>query len=338
MNETEDRYARIATIFAEHYGRLYSLGDVKKLVKEDMLKWVHHPEESQINEAVARIDETYDVQRALLLASALVRDGKPEEAIRHYDDLILADCEPDMAYIGKSDALQALDKPDMALESFEQVDIGSLNPKIQAWALLRKSSLLYRLGKLEASIACLNRSIDLRPDYADAYFNKGVIFDSFSDADRNQARLEESVRCYDAAIESNPGHADAMYNRGLVLEKLGRVEEAIASFKQAIEANPEVAAAYESCGSALDFLGKYEDALQYYAKALQKKPDFSGAMHNMAHSLYFLGRVEEASCFFAMATRIKPDLPMADDLSSLIRERLEFDHGMHDSCRICNPD
>ena len=66
----------------------------------------------------------------------------------------------------------------------------------------------------------------IRPDYAEAYSNRG-------NALQDLKRSEEALASYDKAIALKPDYAEAYNNRGNALQDLKRSEEALASYDKA---------------------------------------------------------------------------------------------------------
>ena len=64
-----------------------------------------------------------------------------------------------------------------------------------------------------------NEAIRYKPDFAYAYFGKGVVF-------ANTGRDNKAVREYDKALRYNPQYDAALYNKALALSRLGRQKEA----------------------------------------------------------------------------------------------------------------
>jgi len=60
---------------------------------------------------------------------------------------------------------------------------------------------------MQASIEELTEVIETRPDYADAYFNRAVLYTT-------ERRYEEAMADYAKAIELNPTDTGAYNNRG----------------------------------------------------------------------------------------------------------------------------
>ena len=56
------------------------------------------------------------------------------------------------------------------------------------------------------------RRLCIKPDYADAYSNRGMFY-------RDLNRFDEALASYDQAIAINPNHAGAYSNRGNVFTR-----------------------------------------------------------------------------------------------------------------------
>jgi tetratricopeptide (TPR) repeat protein len=72
----------------------------------------------------------------------------------------------------------------------------------------------------------------LKPDYAEAHFNLGIILNELG-------RLEEAITSYGQAITLKPDYAEAHNNLGNILTDLDRFEEAEASYKRATKLKPK---------------------------------------------------------------------------------------------------
>ncbi len=66
----------------------------------------------------------------------------------------------------------------------------------------------------EEALASYDKALAIRPDYADALFNRGVALQDLK-------RPEEALASYDKALAIRPDHADALNNR-VVRHPLGR--------------------------------------------------------------------------------------------------------------------
>ncbi|WP_449417324.1 tetratricopeptide repeat protein [Phormidium nigroviride] len=161
---------------------------------------------------------------------------------------------------------------------------------------------LFNLGRIEEASACYDKAIEFKPDYHEAWNNRGALLCD------NLQLYEEAIASFDKAIEFKPDKHQAWYNRGIALDNLGRNEEAIASFDKAIEFKPDYHDAWNRRGIILcDNLRRFEEAIACYDKAIEIKPDFHEAWHNRGVALFDLGRNEEAIASYDKAIELKPD-------------------------------
>jgi tetratricopeptide (TPR) repeat protein len=90
-------------------------------------------------------------------------------------------------------------------------------------------------GNYDREIADENKAIALRPDYGNAYYNRGNAYDDKGDFDR-------AIDDYSKAIELNPQDADAYYSRGVAYRHKGDYDHAIDDTSKAIELSPNAGA------------------------------------------------------------------------------------------------
>ncbi|HMK88288.1 MAG TPA: tetratricopeptide repeat protein [Methylocystis sp.] len=133
----------------------------------------------------------------------------------------------------------------------------------------------FQTGRREAGLALIDRAIALKPDYAEAYNNRG-------NALRELKRLEEAAASYDKAIALKPDYVMAYSNRGDVLRELRRHEEALASCDEAVALKPDFAEAFHNRGLILQGLNRLEEAFASFERALALKPGLKHAFGNLA--------------------------------------------------------
>jgi len=112
-------------------------------------------------------------------------------------------------------------------------------------------------GKLEAAIACYQRSLALRPNHPDVYSNLG-------NALRELGCLNEAIANHQQAVHLMPDSAQAIYNLGLGLRDLGLLDEALACFDKALEINPEFVYCHWDRSLALLLRGDFEEGFAEY--------------------------------------------------------------------------
>ena len=109
-------------------------------------------------------------------------------------------------------------------------------------------------GKLREAVQAFDKAIQLNPDSAEAYSNRGNALKELGQVENAVASFNDAVASYDKAIQLKPDFAEAYYNRGNGLKDLGRLDEAVASYDKAIRIKPDFAGAYLN----LSALKKYQ--------------------------------------------------------------------------------
>ena len=83
-------------------------------------------------------------------------------------------------------------------------------------------------GQLDEAIAACRRTIELKPDHADAHFSLGNFL-------AQTGRLAEAEAAYREAIALRPDHAESHCNLGFVLSKQGKLAQALISLERGHE-------------------------------------------------------------------------------------------------------
>jgi len=183
------------------------------------------------------------------------------------------------------------------------------------------------LGQIDNSLQMFETAIKIKPDYAEAYFNQGVIL---KDIDR----LEEAVDCYKKAIDLVPNYSDAHNNLGNAYKALGALEEAIESYENAITFNPNLAHFHYNLGIVYKDFGRVDDSIKSFQNAILINPELYDAQNNLAIAFRKAKRLKESLVCYERAHALKPDanynltnifhlkmhLCIWDDLSSELKE------------------
>jgi len=160
------------------------------------------------------------------------------------------------------------------------------------------------LDDSQHSLANYNEVIELKPNYAEAYYNRGCVYD-----DLGQHWL--AIQDYDKAIELKPDLAEAYGNRGNAYQRQGDYERAIADLSKFIELKADDAKAYYNRGTVYAKQGDYEQAIQDFGKAIELKPDYAEAYSNRGLTYYHKGDYEQAIRDLDRAIELEPDLAVA---------------------------
>ena len=131
------------------------------------------------------------------------------------------------------------------------------------WNLLGAAAA--QLGQLDEAVIAFQKTVSLKPDYAEAYNNLG-------NALHDQDKFEEAIKAYKKAISIKPDYAEAYSNMGKALQDQSRFEEAIDVYNRAILIKPDYAEAYYNMGICLGEQGRLEEACRSIQKSSPCEP------------------------------------------------------------------
>lgn len=125
--------------------------------------------------------------------------------------------------------------------------------------------------KFDETLEALEKALELNPDYALAYFSKGIVY-------HNLNKLQAAYENYSEAIEKDKKMVDAYYNRAqalLAYEKPNENElkSALKDFEKAIELDEKFVDAYYYAAVVKKKLQDYKGAVKLLDKALEIEPD-----------------------------------------------------------------
>ncbi len=120
---------------------------------------------------------------------------------------------------------------------------------------------------LEKTIEFFEKAIEVEPDNASAWYNKGTALGKLG-------KLDEAIKAFDKAIEIEPDIASAWNNKSTALGKLGKLDEAIKALDKAIEIEPDNASAWYNHACVYSMMGKKEKALSDLKKAIDLDKSF----------------------------------------------------------------
>ena len=140
-------------------------------------------------------------------------------------------------------------------------------------------------GNYQKAIKHFTKAIELGPDYAEIYNNRGVTYE-------RKGELDRAIEDYSAVIELRPDHAAAYNNRGKAYNSKRNYDQAIIDLNTAIQLNPQIAEAYNNRGAAYCDTGDYDHAIDDFNKAIQLKPDYASAYSNRGVAYRDKGEVD----------------------------------------------
>ncbi|MBF0176686.1 MAG: tetratricopeptide repeat protein [Magnetococcales bacterium] len=219
-----------------------------------------------------------------------------------------------------------------------------------AWNL--SANLAHMAGDPQGAEAAYLRSLQLNPNYADAYYNLGNflterkrfaeaetsyqqalrinpndadVFNRLGNLYREQKRPVDAETAYRQALQLHPDHINSCNNLGILLTELERFAEAEAAYRQALRINPNIALIHSNLGLLFKQQKRLADAEIAYREALRLMPNNPKTLHNLGILLALLNRPGEAEDAFRNALRIQPGFVDAvDSLGNVLHEQKRF--------------
>lgn len=149
------------------------------------------------------------------------------------------------------------------------------------------------LRNYPAAIADLDRAIALTPDFALAYFQRGV-------AQYDMLQASEPQAAAPSAPVSDGRRQIPVGSNGRPDMKI-ELRKIISDFDRAADLSPRMAFAHYNKANALVELGDLTSALAAYRKALEIKPDLGEAYYNLAYVYFQLGNRAEGAANLSKA-------------------------------------
>jgi len=170
------------------------------------------------------------------------------------------------------------------------------------WAWRGKGLVLSALPKKERqALHCIDRALEIKPDNAELWVEKGSIF-------FDQQKYADAVHCYEKAAGIDTEDFNAWYNKGVALERLGKFRDAITALDRAIKIDPNHVDAWVEKGfcltSGLDH--NYKESVKCSERAISLDPDSLWAWNNKGWALYKLKEFKAALKALNAAINIVP--------------------------------
>jgi tetratricopeptide (TPR) repeat protein len=162
----------------------------------------------------------------------------------------------------------------------------------------------FKAGKYKQAVDIFTRLIDISPENADAYKNRGVAYMKLETFDLAIADFETAKQLF-------PELKGLYINFGVAWYHKKEYEKAIENYSVEIEANPENHIAYFNRALCLSEIGEPHKALSDLEKSLALSPDFYWAVSYQADLLATVGKTKQAVAGYERAVELDPDSPYA---------------------------
>ena len=188
----------------------------------------------------------------------------------------------------------------------------SLSP--EDWFLQGVSSL--NSGRYDEAIGAFSEAVELNPNYAEAYRNRGLAWAKKGEHDR-------AIADFTRALELNPKDAQAYHNRGTVWAEKGALVRGLTDAKKALGLEPTnrtfsglviaLQGKIEAKGEdrfqqGVSFLKarRYDEAIGAFSEAVELNPKYAEAYRNRGLAWAKKGEHDRAIADFTRAVELNP--------------------------------
>ena len=155
-------------------------------------------------------------------------------------------------------------------------------------AILNDRAVAYaRSGQTKLAIDDFNRAVQLFPEHAATYNNRGNLLLALT-------LPKEAIRDFDRAILLAPGYAAAFANRAGAHDRLNQSDDALRDYTRAVELMPQSAVPLAGRGRVLLALGKPHAAIRDFTRAVNADARFANAYRGRAAAKLRIHRYDDA--------------------------------------------
>jgi tetratricopeptide (TPR) repeat protein len=162
--------------------------------------------------------------------------------------------------------------------------------------LLRGSAYSTKGAALDSALSDLDQAIKLNPDFAPAYFSRGLVRQRARTAGPEYAALPAAALTdFSEAVRLRPEWAQAYFRRGLLYQERGEHQQAIGDLTKAIALKFDPAMSYRARGEAFAAQKQYEAAIADFSKVISLEPKNPYVHKNRAAAYCAAGRKDLAA-------------------------------------------
>jgi tetratricopeptide (TPR) repeat protein/tRNA A-37 threonylcarbamoyl transferase component Bud32 len=205
--------------------------------------------------------------------------------------------EPQKRFAGVGEFAVALEeayKKELALRQTPMIE----GKTKEQW--LAEGNAHCKVRRNKEAIAAYDRALELDPNYAAAYTNRGTAY-------RELKEYQKAIADYDHALQLDPNLAQAYNNRGIAYRELKEYQKALVDYGHALVLDPNYAFAYNNRGNAYRDPKEYQKAIADYDSAIALDPNNAAAYTNRGTAYRDLKEYQKAIADYDSAIALDPN-------------------------------
>ncbi len=139
----------------------------------------------------------------------------------------------------------------------------------------------------DRAFADLNKSIEVDPEYPNAYVNRGNVYSM-------REEYQQAIADYDRALQLRPTYYDALTNRAITNALLGNFEKSLTDYDRALKIQPNNGQIYFNRGLTHFQMRHWESSLSDYNMAIKLNPKNGQVYYYRSMVEAQMGQIEAA--------------------------------------------
>ena len=131
-----------------------------------------------------------------------------------------------------------------------------------------------QMNKTQDAMQCYEKTIELRPDYAEAHNNLGNLL-------KTEGQHEKAIISYEKALEIKPELYEATYNLGVIFQERENYVLAIKNYLKVLDIDPIHRDTLVNLGDVFRQQHMFDESLRVLEKAEKLYPDYAEIKNNL---------------------------------------------------------
>lgn len=170
--------------------------------------------------------------------------------------------------------------------------------------MLERARILMAQDQTANAIPLLDRVIDAAPQNSEAFFQRGVAYETLE-------LPEKALADYDACLKLDEFRTDALNNKAVQLAKLKRMDAAVAAFTELVDLDREDFLGYRNRALCRFDQQDYPGALDDYNKAIRLNSDDASSWFQRGNVHLAMNSLTDAESDYSNAIELDPDFAHA---------------------------
>ncbi len=242
--------------------------------------------------------DNVNLNAKLGLAICFINLNKIDQALRIYEEIEQQQQNIPDVLIGRAEILVRQKKYQDAIFLLNQL-LSKNNNFFPALKLL--GDIHCQINQLLLAVNFYEEALRLKPDYPEAWSNKGLTLHDLK-------RYDDALLAYEEALRLKPDYPEAWSNKGLTFFKTSKINESIKCFEHSIQLKNDYPEAFSNLSLCHLENKNFSKALEVINHALEIDPYLAQAWANKGLIQSEMGSVGDAKYAFEQSRLLDPKL------------------------------